>query len=166
MEVTDKMNEDIKESLRSNLEIGQQVISAILKFISIDSYLLEVNANERSMTHRIGMYLQTEFPDFHVDCEFNRDGHDPKELYIGTEETNVYDDNAMTVYPDIIIHKRGNNAENLLVIEFKKSSSWVDKEKDMIKLRAYKTDLNYSHALFIELGTTNPAQKVTEVCWV
>ncbi|PSV28112.1 hypothetical protein [Photobacterium sp. GB-56] len=116
------MNEEIETKLRGNPEVSQLVINSFRQFIARDRYLLEVNANERSLTHRIGMYLQAQFDHYDVDCEFNRDGHDPKELYIGTEQTDVYDDNAMTVYPDIIVHHRVSNDYNWLVIEFKKSS--------------------------------------------
>ncbi|MEZ8448322.1 hypothetical protein AB6C93_21015 [Vibrio splendidus] len=161
------MNEDILNNLNQNIDVGPQVINALQCFIENDSYLLRVNANERSLTHRIGMYLQAEFSNYHVDCEYNRDDHEPKELYIGTEDTDVYDDNAMTVYPDIIVHRRGSNDHNLLVIEFKKTSSKVNSNKDIVKLNAYKRDLNYTHALFIELGTTHPFDSsVTEVRWI
>ncbi|EHR7861429.1 TPA: hypothetical protein NJ344_004824 [Vibrio parahaemolyticus] len=162
------MNEEIETTLRETPEVAEQVIASLRQFIDRDRYLLEVNANERSLTHRIGMYLQAQFERYDVDCEFNRDGHDPKELYIGTEDTTVFDDNAMTVYPDIIVHRRGSNNDNLLVIEFKKSSSSVGSGKDMLKLRAYKTDLHYRYALFVELGTTRmrAEPEVTQVRWV
>ncbi|ELP1878800.1 hypothetical protein QU233_004325 [Vibrio vulnificus] len=162
------MNEEIETILRENPEVSQYVIASLRQFIARDRYLLEVNANERSLTHRRGMYLQAQFEHYDVDCEFNRDGHDPKELYIGTEETDVYDDNAMTVYPDIIVHRRGSNDDNLLVIEFKKSSSRVSNSKDMTKLHAYKRDLHYRYALFVELGTDIKASdpEITEVRWV
>jgi hypothetical protein len=162
------MNEEIEKILRENPEVAEHVISSLKQFIARDRYLLEVNANERSLTHRIGMYLQAQFEHYDVDCEFNRDGHDPKELYIGTEDTDVFDDNAMTVYPDIIIHRRGSNDDNLLVIEFKKSSSRIGSGKDITKLRAYKTDLHYRYALFVELGTTRiiTEPEVTQVKWI
>lgn len=162
------MNEEIEIILRENPEVSEHVIASLRQFIARDRYLLEVNANERSLTHRIGMYLQAQFEHYDVDCEFNRDGHDPKELNIGTEETSVYDEHAMTVYPDIIVHHRGSNNDNLLVIEFKKTSSRVGSGKDVIKLEAYKTDLHYRYALFVELGTTrNGAEpEVTQVRWI
>jgi len=162
------MNSDIEATLRENPEVAEHVIDALREFIARDSYLLEVNANERSITHRIGMYLQTQFEQHDVDCEFNRDGHDPKELYIGRDEISVYDDNAVTVYPDIIVHNREGNDDNLLVIEFKKSSSKVNHGKDITKLHAYKRDLHYKYALFVELGTSRKAseREVTQVMWI
>lgn len=48
------------------------------------------------------------------------------------------DTDAKTVYPDIIVHKRKNDKENLLVIEAKKSSSGIDDNWDTAKLKAFK----------------------------
>lgn len=76
------------------------------------------------------------------------------------------DDNAVTVFPDIIVHKRGSNTDNLLVIEFKKLSSRIKKDKDIDKLNAFKRELGYQYALFIELGTRQSDESVTEVIWI
>lgn len=160
------MNEDVEAVLRENEEVAEQLITSLQQFIEDDHYLLEVDANERALTHRIGMYLQAQFDNYHVDCEFNRNGHEPKELYIGEEEVNAYDVNAVTVYPDIIVHQRGSNNENLLVIEFKKSSSRIDRAKDINKLHAYKNDLEYRYALFIELGTREIDPAITSMNWI
>jgi hypothetical protein len=112
-------------------------------FLERDLYLLEVNANERSMTHKFAEYLQAEFPDFSVDCEFNRKGTLPKELYVTIESVVSEDDlDARTVFPDIIVHHRGQRA-NLLVIEAKKSG--VDDTRDRQKLDAFKTDEGYQY---------------------
>lgn len=160
------MNREIERILREKPEVAGQIIYSLHKFIANDDYLLKVDANERSLTHRIAMYLQEQFENYYVDCEFNRNGYEPKELYIGEVEINAYDANAVTVYPDIIVHQRGSNDENLLVIEFKKSSSRIDRAKDFNKLHAYKNDLDYKYALFIELGTRKIDSAVTSVSWI
>jgi len=95
------------------------------------------------MTHKFAEYLQAEFPDFSVDCEFNRKGTLPKELYVTIESVVSEDDlDARTVFPDIIVHHRGQRA-NLLVIEAKKSG--VDDTRDRQKLDAFKTDEGYQY---------------------
>jgi hypothetical protein len=110
-------------------------------FLERDSYLLEVNANERSMTHKFACYLQDEFPDFNVDCEFNRQGSLPKELYVTVaSDIAENDEDAKTVFPDIIVHHRGLRS-NLLVIEAKKSGH--DNTRDRQKLDAFKADEDY-----------------------
>ncbi|HIF9325835.1 hypothetical protein [Photobacterium damselae] len=160
------MNEEIERILKENSDVGQHVINSLKQFIEHDRYLLEKDANERSLTHRIGMYLQAQFDNYYVDCEYNRDKHEPKELHIEQEKSDVREGNATTVYPDIIVHRRGSNVDNLLVIEFKKSSSTVNNGRDMNKLHAYKKELHYRFALFIELGTKIGESEVTEVKWV
>lgn len=160
------MNEEIERILKENSDVGQRVINSLCQFIKHDRYLLNVNANERSLTHRIGMYLQDQFDNYDVDCEYNRDKHEPKELHIEQEESDEREGNATTVYPDIIVHRRGSNDDNLLVIEFKKSSSTVNNGRDMNKLHAYKKELHYRFALFVELGTNIGESEVTKVKWV
>jgi hypothetical protein len=118
------------------------IASAI--FLERDRYLLEVDANERSMTHKFGEHLQAQFPDWDVDCEFNRLGRLPKELRLTVASDIPEDDaDATTVYPDIIVHHRGERA-NLLVIEAKKSGR--DNARDRQKLDAFKADDDYQYA--------------------
>lgn len=39
-----------------------------------DSFLLENEVNERTIAHKFAEYLQKQFPDWNVDCEYNRMG--------------------------------------------------------------------------------------------
>ncbi len=59
-------------------EMRKRVVEALLKVGEKDKALLAVSANERSITHKLAEYLQTAFPEYNVDCEYNRDGDDPK----------------------------------------------------------------------------------------
>jgi hypothetical protein len=131
---------------------GEAVAHALSELLVNDHDLLGIDANERSITFRFAMYLQLRFPGLTVDCEYNRDGTEPKrlghlELYPDSE-----DDEAKTVFPDVIVHRRGTR-QNHLVLEFKKSTSRVDRQIDLRKLRGYKQQLGYEHALFVEVGT-------------
>ncbi len=135
---------------------GEAVIRALSELLDNDHDLLGIDANERSITFRFAMYLQQHFSDWTVDCEYNRDGTEPKrlghlELYPDSE-----DDEAKTVFPDVIVHQRGTR-KNYLVLEFKKSTSRVDRQIDLRKLRGYKQQLGYEHALFVEVGTEGQA---------
>ncbi len=61
------------------------------------------------------------------------------------------------VYPDIIVHKRGES-RNLLIIEIKKSTSQIDKSFDIEKIQRYtspenENDLNYQFGAFIYFFT-------------
>jgi hypothetical protein len=142
---------------------GLAVARALNELLARDGDLLGINANERSITFRFAMYLQPAFPAWTVDCEYNRDGTDPKrignlELYPDSE-----DEDAKTVFPDVIVHRR-RTRENHLVLEFKKSTSRIDREIDLRKLRGYKQQLGYEHALFVEVGTAGQCM-VTSLEW-
>jgi len=154
----------MRETLSIN-PIGEKVLQALEKFIERDVLLLEIDANERSLTHRVAIYLQELFQDMDVDCEYNRDEHDPKELFLPGGDGDTYDTDAQTVYPDIIVHKRKTN-DNLLVIEFKKTSSRIDDSKDFKKLNEYVNQLNYKYALFIEFEVGRIKQGISRVEWV
>ncbi|MDN7445022.1 hypothetical protein QZM64_38310 [Burkholderia cepacia] len=142
---------------------GEAVARALSELLVNDQDLLCIDANERSITFRFAMYLQSCFPGWTVDCEYNRDGIEPKRL--GDLELYPYsdDDEAKTVFPDVIVHRRGTG-QNHLVLEFKKSTSRVGRETDLRKLRGYRQQLGYEHALFVEVGTEGRAV-VTALEW-
>ena len=116
--------------------------------IEKDGYLLKVNANERSITHCLAIHLESVFPGYNVDCEYNRDGVDPKILNGFKKKIDSDDENGITVYPDIIIHHRGRGKKcNFMVIEAKKISNRDDSDKE--KLVIFKKELFYTHAYFV-----------------
>ena len=50
----------------------ESALKAALECLSVnDQHLINVRRNERSITHRLGLYLQILFPLWHVDCEVN-----------------------------------------------------------------------------------------------
>ncbi len=54
--------------------------------------------------------------------------------------------NSYTLTPDIIVHTRNTNENNLLVIEIKKdSNSKINKEFDLLKLEHMTVDYNQNH---------------------
>lgn len=101
-------DEDIRK--RTGIALG------ILK--KNDSFLLKEDVHERSVAHKLAEYLQYQFPDWNVDCEYNRKGIEIKRLE-GLEECEEHG-KTERVYPDIIVHERNTN-NNLLVIELKKN---------------------------------------------
>lgn len=133
-------------------EVKQRVIAAIARFYRHDPELLDVDVNERTITHKLAEYLQDEFPEWHVDCEYNRLGTDVKRLSLISEVVTPFDTEAKTVFPDIIIHRRRTDA-NLVVIEVKKSGGG-EETKDLEKLRAFIGDpvYRYYFGLFLRIG--------------
>ena len=81
-----------------------------------DSYLLENRVHERAIVFRFGHYLQNlmdksgQFQNFNLDFEYNRNGRQPKRIPANPRNG---------AFPDLIIHRRGSNHYNLLIIEFK-----------------------------------------------
>ena len=73
------------------------------------------HVGERAIVFRFAHYLQCllskdeTLSTYDLDCEYNRNGASAKSLKSFPNGT----------YPDVILHKRGSNEGNLLVIEFK-----------------------------------------------
>ena len=130
--------------------------SAIDQLLTADHDVIENNVNERTISHRLAIYLESHFPEWDIDCEYNRDHDDSKKINITRRNTSSDDTHATTVFPDIIIHKRGTR-RNLLVIEIKKTTSSEPDAYDLGKLKAFKQQLGYKFAVFLKLKTgSNP----------
>lgn len=132
-------------------EIKDKVRIAIDCFRSNDFELLnfdELDVPERPISHRLGFYMQSLFNGYDVDCEYNKHLEGKKEEGI----------------PDIVVHRRKNDENNLLVVEVKARRSRKEAEagperreirEAYDKLVAYTTEgdgrLGYSYGAFILL---------------
>jgi hypothetical protein len=103
-----------------------------------DSFILEIDANERTITHKLAAYLEKYFDDRDIDCEYNKKAEPPeivpKELTVEPklralmiklhpkDKEEWEEKETITVYPDIIVHERGT-PNNYLIIEVKKSTN-------------------------------------------
>ncbi len=138
-------------------ELLGKVKSAVKKLIVDDAHLLTYSVSERSICHQLAIYLAAEFAGYSVDCEYNRHEDVSKRLSFKLDDSQTPrdpDDHGVCVSPDIIIHERGTDARNLLVIELKKDSNPLRKgDYDLKKIRAYVDEIGYDFGLFIELGT-------------
>ena len=113
------------------------------------------------MTNKLAIYLEGLFKEYDVDCEYNKNIAESKQIYdveykiqeIREDAEYEYKD-SIAVFPDITIHKRGNKLKNLLVIEVKKDNAIKNnksklEEIDIFKLKAYTTeDLNYRYGVY------------------
>ena len=136
------------------------------KLYKRDEFLLQkkLDITERAITHRMGMFLQQILTDeFDVDCEYNRMGkksfgkidytegdYFAKRVCLSEGEVPDDDDKGSRVFPDIIVHKRGT-ANNYMIIEVKIDWKSSKAGHDVKKLDAYKADLKYKHAFYIQL---------------
>ncbi|MGD0080829.1 MAG: hypothetical protein ABSB80_09320 [Methanoregula sp.] len=133
-------------------EICQRVNIAIGILFKNDIFLLTNGVHERSISHKLAEYLQTLFPDWNVDCEYNRKG-DATKILKGLKDCDEYI-RTDRVYPDIIIHQR-NTKNNLLVIEIKINNT--NSECDIEKLKLFTSDpeFKYSYGLFVRFRRIN-----------
>lgn len=112
--------------------IKRYVESALNKVYREDMSLIEREASERAIVFRFGLYLyeilkSTEFKDYDVDVEYNRNGYDAKRIPSRQNGS----------YPDLIMHCRTSNELNLLVLEFKTEWSRESQEDDERKIRDF-----------------------------
>jgi len=139
-----------REILLLQPECGLKVARALDQLFVKDAYLFEVDANERTITGCFADYLKQQFSGcYDVDREYNRDRHDVKRLRSKVVSISSDDDEARTVFPDVIVHRRGTD-ENYLVIECKKFKSRGKREEDLEKLSLFVSQLHYEYALYIE----------------
>ena len=110
-----------------------------------DRQLLENDAHERTICARLAMYLQFVFPGYHVDVEYNRHGMDPKRIGVNPEG------GEERVFPDVIVHHRGNDDSNLLVMELKKSTNPESRDADRRKLNHLVEEYRYEFAVLVDL---------------
>ena len=130
---------DNEKKIRERLKTD--ILSALRRVYAEDGKLLlrDIGVCERSLMHRFTHYFINRiessrckiYEGLHVDGEYNRHGIDPKRLA------------ESLIFPDVIVHKRGEDGANLCVIEFKKSltaagerRSECDFKRDVEKLRA------------------------------
>ena len=139
--------------------IEERVEEAIEK-LQRDILLFKNHANERSITHRLAVYLECIFDEWDVDCEYNRIEDDPnnyKRLFLSECDdgfVNVFDNEGSRVYPDIIIHHRGTNTpdDNLLVVEVKLAWSERPDDRDLRKLEAFTGQTPVDQMTFYQFG--------------
>lgn len=145
-------------------EIASLVDQAIDRLINNEPQLLDLNVTERALSHHLARYLGALVPeDYNVDCEYNRHFNDPKRLNLKPRKAKDREIRATTVFPDIIVHKRDSDTDNLLVLEVKKPGETLD--YDEAKLRAFRKELRYTHTAHVILGRRN-GELVKEVRWV
>ena len=133
--------------------------SALDELYAKDRYLLEHYVHERTIVFRFGHYLQNlmdatgEFQDFNLDFEYNRNGRQPKRIPANPRNG---------AFPDLIIHQRGSNQCNLLIMEFKPPwNTYTD--DDCKKLQQFVNPRGNYHYLCgqsILLGRTRQATTI------
>lgn len=103
-------------------DVVQRISTGFTALFARDKELFDLGmdgVNEQTITFRLGLYLQDQFPEHHVDCEYNRYIDKRK----GCEKTGLD-----WMKPDVIVHRRRSPEANLFCLEAKKDYLW-DHEK-------------------------------------
>lgn len=115
----------------SRLEVIKIIKRLVNKLYDDDQYLFESEVCERCLMFRLAHYLQTEFSEYFIDCEFNK---------LGFNEHKHFDKvilnlkgNLKNMYADIIVHKRNSKIkDNFICLEIKRTKRWLD--NDLVRL--------------------------------
>jgi hypothetical protein len=111
-----------------------KVVSALGEFYARETFLFEHDLGERALTHRLAVYLETQFTGWEVDCDYDRLGLRTLQLPHGTI-VSTDDHFGKSIYPDIVVHQR-DIPNNLLAVEVRKVNNHQPPEHDQQKLRA------------------------------
>ena len=103
------------------------VNDALEEFVGRDRELLEHGAHELAHVHRFGVYVERRLRDelaagqLTVDLDYDRDGLFAKETCFDPPLRSKTDEDGISRFrPDLIIHRRGREGPNVLVLEWKK----------------------------------------------
>jgi hypothetical protein len=152
--VTGKTKSDIVDFTKNeDMRVKEKVTVAIEILFKNDAFLLENDVHERAITHKFAEYLQAQFPDWHVDCEYNRDHMESKALHT-ISECDEERKKTKYVVPDIIIHQR-NKENNLLVIEVKTGNGKIDCDIKKLELFTSDSKFRYKLGLFVKFDKIN-----------
>ena len=111
------------ESAPDRNKILAALSDALARVVNEDPELLTLQAHELSLVHRFGVYLEEALRadirslGLSVDLDYNRHGRGQKIL---PERTDRCGESKFR--PDLIVHRRGDDTCNLLVIEWKKQA--------------------------------------------
>lgn len=131
-------------------------------------------AGERAIAHRLAYYLEAELRQIgkindssvlSVDCEYNRHSGAPKALRAEEKLKGIVDDArrkwkdagedgyyVFSVAPDIVVHQRNTDDQNILVVEMKKRSNREPKAYDAHKLELFTTPKKNGYGYGYYLG--------------
>lgn len=146
---------------------------ALDDLLANDRKLLDLNVNERTISHKLAEHMQRHYEGWNVDCEYNKlgaggrkwicisqdvflraraNGDIPKCIASVAELQEIAD--KVSVFPDIIVHQRGDRHKNLLVVEVKKAGSPRSlQEWDQYKLSHFVKILGYEIGLLVIVRT-------------
>jgi hypothetical protein len=144
------------ESVTPGVSMERAVRDAIRLLFANDAFLLETDVQERTIAARLAHYLEPHFPGHTVDVEYNRHGLEPKKVDL---PAGCRGGGQRLVLPDVVVHQRGHDRENLLVIQVKKETNHQLRLCDRAVIEAMRREFAYRRGLLIDIpagpGATN-----------
>lgn len=141
-----------KQELKEIMEI------ALKKLYEKDKELINRKLHENAINHKLAIYLEEAINEkkgclniYSIDVEYHKNGNDLKTL-LGGEGFR----------PDIILHERNSNENNILLIEAK--IKLLDSKDENVLKNCLKTPFNYRFSVGIEYK--NPNQKESFICYI
>jgi hypothetical protein len=140
------------KSDKSEIIIVGILIDSIAEFYEKDKTLMTDGSQsrdgmEQASAFKIGHYFCNEMKgsdldSYDIDMEYNKNGTDPKSI------------NNKKIKPDLIVHKRGSNNDNLLVVEFKYGlrKNVTEDSKKLKGLTDSAGQYKYKIGVLVELG--------------
>ena len=125
--------------------IKKNILHCIEKIYENDSDLFNRNNHEITISCKLAQYLFIEFKEFDVDCEYDK--HIDQVKYNSELNQNIR--------PDIIIHKRGTDEDNLVYIEIKTDHNRDSRMFDIEKIKSVTkqdSEFKYRLGLFIDFN--------------
>jgi hypothetical protein len=144
-------------------------------------------AGERAIAHRLAYYLERSLRNAHliedtgplcVDCEYNRHGGAAKAVAIESALKSIVlkargrkrwepDEDGRYIFsvePDIVVHERGHDGRNRLIVEIKKASNHETQEYDQLKLELFTTSRKDEYGYGYDVGAWVIAEDTCAPC--
>ena len=112
-----------------------KVVTALREFYAHETWLLEHDLGERTLTHRLAVHLEKQFSGLAGRLRLRPAGRAHAcgcRMARSSRPTII---SAKSIYPDIVVHQR-EIPNNLLAIEVRKAANHQPPEHDRHKLRA------------------------------
>lgn len=131
------------------------IINQAIEKIQLNDTILLEKKMEWATAHRLAVYLESYFPGWNVDCEYNK---------VGTGINSKHDSSGSHKRPDIVIHKRERTEieNNLLVIEIKMNPN---DSSDELKLKDFTSPPNHERTFQYQNGLKIVFGQEIELKW-
>lgn len=99
------------------------ITAALSDVLHHDAPLLDFEAHELALVHRFGTYIEQHLQpilcDYGLSIDLDYDRHGRAAKYLSCSSVS---DDERRIRPDLILHRRGDDDANLLVLEWKKDA--------------------------------------------